>query len=47
MKAQKYISSKIKKIKTEGIRGRKVSTKQAIAVAISMARSKGYRIKKK
>lgn len=37
---QKYISSKISKIMKEGIRGKKVPQKQAIAVAYSMAKKK-------
>lgn len=37
---QKYISSKIKKIMHEGIRGKKVPQKQAIAVAMNYARKK-------
>jgi len=37
---QKYISHKISKIMHEGIRGKKVPQKQAIAVAYSMARRK-------
>lgn len=39
---QKYISSKIKKIKGDGIRGKDVSNKQAVAVAHSYAKEKGY-----
>ena len=37
---KKWVSVKIRKIKREGVRGRKVSSKQAVAVAFSMARSK-------
>ena len=39
-KNPKFISSKIRKIKQEGIRGKKVSQKQAVAVAFSIARRK-------
>lgn len=39
---EKYISQKIKKIKEDGIRGKKPSKKQAIAVAYSYAKKKGY-----
>jgi|TARA_R100000750_G_C2326132_1_gene88245 hypothetical protein len=35
---QKFISAKISKIMGEGIRGKKVSQKQAIAIANSMAK---------
>lgn len=37
---QKYISRKISKIMHEGIRGKSVSQKQAVAVAYSYARKK-------
>ena len=37
---KKWVSAKIRKIMHEGIKGRKVSSKQAVAVAFSMARSK-------
>ena len=37
---QKWISNKISKIMHEGIRSKKVSQKQAIAVAYSMAKKK-------
>lgn len=37
---QKYISNKISKVMHEGIRGKKVSQKQAIAVAHSYARKR-------
>lgn len=40
------MSAKIKKIKKEGIRGKKVSQKQAVAVAMSMAREKGMKVPK-
>ena len=46
-KAQKFVSYKIRQIKKEGIRGKKVSQKQAVAVALSMARKKGLKVKKK
>ena len=39
-KNKKWISAKIRKITREGVRGRKVPQKQAVAVAFSMARSK-------
>jgi hypothetical protein len=45
-KAQKFVSHKIRKIKKEGVRGKKVSTKQAIAIALSMARKKGLKVSK-
>lgn len=47
--ARKYISHKISKIKEEGLskmKGKKVSNKQRIAVALSMAREKGYKVPK-
>ena len=43
-KAQGFVGAKIKKIKKEGIRGKKVSQKQAVAVALSMARKKGLKV---
>ena len=46
-KARGFVSSKIRKIKKEGIRGKKVATKQAVAVALSIARKKGFKVKKK
>lgn len=39
---EKYISNKIKKIKSDGIRGKKVPNKQAVAVAYSYAKKRGY-----
>lgn len=42
-KNKKFISNKIKKIMHEGIRGKKVSHKQAIAVAFSIGRTKHKR----
>lgn len=38
--SKKWISSKISKIMKEGIRGKRVSQKQAVAVAFSMWRKK-------
>ena len=46
-KGKKFVSAKIRKIKKEGIRGKKVSQKQAVAVALSMAREKGLKVKPK
>lgn len=46
-KAQKFVSYKIRKIKKEGIRGKKVSRKQAVAVALSMARKRGLKVGRK
>lgn len=43
-KASAFVSAKIRKIKKEGIRGKKVSQKQAVAVALSMARERGLRV---
>ena len=37
---QKWISNKISKIMKEGIRGKKVDSKQAVAVAHSMFKKK-------
>jgi hypothetical protein len=37
---QKFISNKIKIIENEGIRGKKVPVKQAVAVAYSMTKKK-------
>lgn len=37
---EKFISKKIKKIKEEGIRGKSVPQKQAVAVAYSMAKKR-------
>ena len=45
-KTQKSVSAKIRKIKKEGIRGKKVSQKQAVAVALSMAREHGMKVGK-
>lgn len=38
---QKFISQKIKKVMADGIRGKKVSKDQAIAVAYSYAKRRG------
>ncbi len=46
-KAQKAVSSKIKEVMHKGIKGKKVSQKQAVAVGLSVARKKGYKIPKK
>ena len=46
-KGQKFVGAKIRKIKKEGIRGKKVPQKQAVAVALSMARKKGLKVGKK
>ena len=46
-KSKGFVSTKIRKIKKEGIRGKKVSQKQAVAVALSMARKKGIKVKAK
>lgn len=43
-KVQKFVSGKIKKIKKEGVRGKKVPKKQAVAIALSMARKKGFKV---
>jgi len=45
-KAQRFVSAKIRKIKKEGIRSKKVSQKQAVAVALSSARKKGLKVGK-
>ncbi len=37
---QKFISNKIKKIEHEGVRGKKVPIKQAVAISYSYARKK-------
>lgn len=42
----KAVSAKIKKIMHEGVRGKKVSQKQAVAIAFSMSR-KGRKVKSK
>ena len=42
---QKFISNKIKTIEHEGIRGKKVPIKQAIAVAYSYATKNGKQAK--
>ena len=41
--ARIMMSKKIKEVMHKGIRGKKVSKKQAIAVAYSAARKKGYK----
>jgi len=46
-KAKGFIGHKISKIMHEGVRGKKVDPKQAIAIALSMARKRGLKIKKK
>lgn len=46
-KAQSFVSKKISKIMHEGVRGKKVSPKQAVAIAFSMAREKGFRVPRK
>jgi hypothetical protein len=38
MKSKSWISGKIDKIMHEGVRGKKVPQKQAVAIAYSMAR---------
>ena len=43
-KARGFVSAKIRKIKKEGIRGKKVPQKQAVAVALSYARKKGLKV---
>ena len=43
-KAQKFMGAKMRKIKKEGIRGKKVSQKQAVAVALSMATAECLRL---
>jgi len=43
-KAHKAISHKIREVMKKGVRGRKVSRKQAIAIGYSTARKKGYKI---
>lgn len=43
-KYNSWIADKIRKIMHEGIRGRKVSQKQAVAVAINMARKKHLKV---
>lgn len=45
-KNKKFISAKIRKIKKEGVRGRRVSQRQAIAIAFSIARRKHKRKRK-
>lgn len=39
-KSNAAVSRKIRKIKKEGIRGKKVSRKQAVAVALAMERKR-------
>ena len=39
---QAYIASKMHEIKKEGVRGKAVPQKQAIAISLSEARRKGY-----
>ena len=46
-KAQKVISRKIREVKKKGVRGKQVSQKQAIAIGLSEARRKGFKIPKK
>lgn len=43
-KARSFVSAKVGKIKHEGVRGKKVSTKQAVAIALSMARKKRLKV---
>lgn len=43
-KAQSFVSAKIRKIAKEGIRGKKVSREQRIAIALSMARKRGLKV---
>lgn len=42
-----WVGMKIRKIMHEGIRGKKVSQKQAVAVALSIARKKGKKAPKR
>lgn len=42
-KAKSAISRKIREVKKKGVRGRKVSLKQAVAIGLSEARRKGFR----
>lgn len=46
-KARGFVGGKIRKIKREGIRGKKVGQKQAVAIALSMARKKGLKVGRK
>lgn len=46
-RGEKFISHKISKIMHEGVRGKKVPRKQAVAIAFSMARKKGLKVKRK
>jgi hypothetical protein len=46
-KYSSWIGQKIKRIMNEGIRGKKVSQKQAVAVAISMAKKRGLKVPRK
>ena len=43
-KAQSAISRKIREVKKKGVRGRKVSLKQAVAIGLSEARRRGFRV---
>jgi len=45
-KGRKFVSAKIRKIKKEGVRGKKVAQKKAVAIALSMARKKGLKVGK-
>ena len=40
----KFIASKMHMIKKEGIRGKKVPHDQMVAVALSYAKKKGYKV---
>lgn len=41
---EKFMSSKMHEIKMKGIRGKEVPHKQAVAVMLSTARDKGYKV---
>lgn len=41
---EKYMAAKMREIKEKGIRGKQVPQKQAVAVMLSEARQKGFKV---
>jgi len=41
---QSFMQSKMHEIKTHGVRGKKVPHRQRVAIALSYARKKGFRL---
>ena len=46
-KASAVVSRKIKEVKAKGVKGHKVSQKQAVAIGLATARKKGLKVPKR